>query len=169
MKCVDFINEYNAANDKKKCVTRHITRKYLPYETKIALSEKIIETSMFKMVNDKKIFYPNTPVRYLFFVMAIIQNYTDIEFNDGNNDTMASQNLETYNMLQENDAIDNIMSVIGTEGKQFNIVLSMILNDTMDRERNLIPYLDTKIEAWRLGMNVLGDAIANRVEEESRE
>ena len=161
-----FIEEYNAAVDKEKYVAKHIVKKYLPYAMKLDLCHRIIDVSMYTTINNAKVFKPDTPVRYLFFVMAIVENYTDIKFNTGSSDDVAlgQQNLESLDLLEESGATEVIMTVIGADIQKFNTVLEMMIDDVTDMERSLVPFLDTKIQAWQMSLNALDSALKDKVE-----
>lgn len=162
-----FIEEYKASANKEKYAEKHITKHYLPFEIKTGLAQKIIESSMYTIIQDKKIFKPDTPTRYMCFVMAIIQNYTDLEFSDSldNEHSVGQQNLNSFNLLEENDAIEIIMKAIGADIKRFNTVLQMTMDDVIDQERHLIPYLDTKIDAWQIALSTIGNVLEERMKE----
>ena len=59
MNIIQFIDEYEASANKKNYVEKHITKRYLPFETKVALAEQIIK-------NTSHI----TPRAYALFVLA---------------------------------------------------------------------------------------------------
>lgn len=166
MNTKEFIEEFNAAVDKEKYVAKHIVKKYLPYAMKLDLCRRIIDVSMYATINGVKVFKPDTPVRYLFFVMAIVENYTDIKFNSGNGDDVAlgQQNLESLDLLEENGAVDVIMAVIGADIQKFNTILKMMIDDAIDMERSLVPFLDTKIQAWQMSLSALDNALKDKVE-----
>lgn len=166
MNTKEFVEEFNAAVDKEKYVAKHIVKKYLPYAMKLDLCRRIIDVSMYTTINGAKVFKPDTPVRYLFFVMAIVENYTDIKFNSGNGDDVAlgQQNLESLDLLEESGAVEVIMTVIGADIQKFNSVLQMMIDDVTDMERSLVPFLDTKIQAWSLSMDAVNKAIQEKVE-----
>ena len=59
-----FIEEYNNANDKMKCIHRHITSEYVPYQDKIVQCRKIIDTTCRKTININDSINPDETVAY---------------------------------------------------------------------------------------------------------
>lgn len=161
MNIMQFIDEYEASANKKNYVEKHITKRYLPFETKVAVAKSIINNSMYATVGDKRIFRPDSPCKHMCTTMAIVQNYTDIELNNPNNNevTVGEQNLISFNLLEESGATKTILETIGMDVMKFQNIITLVLQDTMDMERNLVPFLDTKIEAWQMAMETLGTTL----------
>ena len=161
MNSKQFIDEYNKAVDKEKCAAKHIVKSYLPYNEKIVIAEKIVEHSMYATVNGVKTFKPDTIVRYFLFVMAVIEAYTDIKFSDDKAGDVAKgqQNLESFDLFESNGATEVFMKVIGADIGRLNTVLKMKVDDVTDMERSLVPFLDTKIQAFAMGNNALLEAM----------
>lgn len=157
----EFIEEYNKAADKEKCAAKHIVRKYIPYTEKIGIADKIIENAMYVMVNGVKTFKPDTTVRYFLFVMTIIETYTDIRFSDDKVDEVSrgQQNLESFDLFESNGATEVFMKVIGADIGRLNTVLEMKVDDVTDMERSLVPFLDTKFQAFAMSTNALAEAM----------
>lgn len=148
-----FIDEYNVANDKTKYVQKHMLNSYVPYEDKITECRKIIDITSHKMVtvNDQehKIYWNNTPMQHMFYILTLISLYTDIEWIKDSGDS--NENLKVYNELSKNGAIYTIISLITPFEKQsFDTVLNMVEEDTYENERSIPSYLDTKIDALEL-------------------
>ena len=161
MNTKEFFEEYNKAADKAKCAAKHVVKKYLPYNEKIAIAEKIVEHSMYVNVNGTKTFKPDTIVRYFLFVMAVIEAYTDIRFSDEKvDDTVrGQQNLDSFDLFEESGATEAFMSAIGADIGRLNTVLKMKVNDVTDMERSLVPFLDTKLQAFAMSSNALVEAM----------
>lgn len=148
-----FIDEYNVANDKTKYVQKHMLNSYVPYEDKVAECRKIIDITSHKMVtvNDQehKIYWNNTPMQHMFYIITLISLYTDIEWTKDSGDN--NENLKVYNELSKNGSIYTIISLITPFEKQsFDTVLNMVEEDTYENERSIPSYLDTKIDALEL-------------------
>lgn len=148
-----FIDEYNVANDKTKYVQKHMLNSYVPYEDKITECRKIIDITSHKMVtvNDQehKIYWNNTPMQHMFYILTLISLYTDIEWIKNSGDS--NENLKVYNELSKNGSIYTIISLITPFEKQsFDTVLNMVEEDTYENERSIPSYLDTKIDALEL-------------------
>lgn len=161
MNSKQFIDEFNKAADKEKCAAKHIVRKYIPYTEKIGIADRIIDNAMYVMVNGVKTFKPDTAVRYFLFVMAVIETYTDIKFSDDKVDNVAKgqQNLESFDLFESNGAMEIFMKVIGADISRLNTVLQMKIDDVTDMERSLVPFLDTKIQAFAMSNNALIEAM----------
>lgn len=148
-----FIDEYNVANDKTKYVQKHMLNSYVPYEDKVAECRKIIDITSHKMVtvNDQehKIYWNNTPMQHMFYILTLISLYTDIEWTKDSGDS--NENLKVYNELSKNGSIYTIISlIIPFEKQSFDTVLNMVEEDTYENERSIPSYLDTKIDALEL-------------------
>lgn len=148
-----FIDEYNVANDKTKYVQKHMLNSYVSYEDKIAECQKIIDITSHKMVNindqEHKIYWNNTPMQHMFYILTLISLYTDIEWTKDSGDS--NENLKVYNELSKNGSIYTIISLITPFEKQsFDTVLNMVEEDTYENERSIPSYLDTKIDALEL-------------------
>lgn len=148
-----FIDEYNVANDKTKYVQKHMLNSYVSYEDKIAECQKIIDITSHKMVNindqEHKIYWNNTPMQHMFYILTLISLYTDIEWTKDSGDS--NENLKVYNELSKNSSIYTIISLITPFEKQsFDTVLNMVEEDTYENERSIPSYLDTKIDALEL-------------------
>ena len=70
----EFVTKYQGSKQKNSLIEKQIKTKYISFETKIALSSKIINMSMYKEIMGKKVFVPDTPNRYQLFVQAVIQS-----------------------------------------------------------------------------------------------
>lgn len=148
-----FIDEYNVANDKTKYVQKHMLNSYVSYEDKIAECQKIVDITSHKImkINDQehKIYWNNTPMQHMFYILTLISLYTDIEWIKDSGDS--NENLKVYNELSKNGSIYIIISLITPFEKQsFDTVLNMVEEDTYENERSIPSYLDTKIDALEL-------------------
>lgn len=154
----EFFEEYNQSNNKAKCAEKHIVRTYIPYAEKLTLVNKVLRASMYQEVNGAETFVRDTAVCYYLFVMAMIEAYTDIRFNDGGTNN-EHQNIESFDLFEESGATEIFVQAIGEDTNKLNTVMKMKTDDMMDAERSLVPFLDTKIQAWQTGMNFLGEAL----------
>lgn len=157
MKISEFVDGFKKSANPHKYVTEHIKCKYIPYTEKIMAANKIIAASSYIEINGVKIFKPNTASKYMLFVSSIIQLYTDLEYekdDDGN-----SLIIEGFDLIEESGTTEIITEVIGIDVKRFNTVLKMCMDDTIDQERALVPFLDTKFQAMKIGMDYLGESL----------
>lgn len=150
-----FIDKYTKANSqqvKDGMLDKCVVATYVPYETKVAESKNIIENTCYKMINGKKVFYVDTPTRYILFIKVIITYYTDLEFDPINT-------LLQINLLEQYGLIDLIVSRIGPDYDKFQTVLNMTLDDVMTNERSLVSYLENMAESFSMTLGEMADQI----------
>ncbi len=150
-----FAEEYKNANDKEKCIQRHIVAEYVPYEEKIAQCHRIINTTSHKTIKvkeqDREMFWLNTPMRHMFYIITLLSFYTDIEWNKEANDD--NENLAMFNELSKCGAIYELVAAIPTyERTAFETVLDMVYDDVCENERSIIGYFDSKIDSVLLSL-----------------
>lgn len=148
-----FIEEYKKDNS---FISKHIVRKYIPFQEKIDSAKKIIQLSFYKKIEidgtKKTVFNMNTPYQYYFMILEIINKYTDIEIVDD------KQILNSFNTLEEMHITPKLIEAIGDDYNSFNTVLKMCIDDAIFNETNLTTYLDTKFEAISLALNTYQSA-----------
>ena len=150
-----FIDKYIKAKSqqaKDGLLDKCVVATYIPYETKVAESKNIIENTCYKMVNGKKVFYVDTPTRYILFIKTVILYYTDLKFDPTNT-------LLQINLLEQYGVIDQIVARIGPDYDKFQTVLNMALDDVMTNERSLVSYLENMGDSILLTL----DELANQV------
>lgn len=151
MKVSQFIDGYKATTKgKEEYINKHIVKNYIPYADKISTCDRIINSSM--MTNtEPNVFKMNTPMRKMLFALSIIDLYTDIDINWGNV-------LVDYDLLDESKLLIAIVSEIDRdEIEHFSSILNMMVDDYMVNNRELVSYIETKIEAMKLGFDALSD------------
>ncbi len=156
IKISEFINGYKLAKDKARYVEPHITTKYVAFEIKKAHAKRVIDFSMYKEVNGRKIFWADTPFQYELFTMTVIQLYTDIDLTDGVEEDGVW--LNGFNKLEEFGATGDIIKAIGADFQAFQTILKMEADDAMFNN-SLVNWLDTKAEALDITLGTLSDAI----------
>lgn len=156
MKFKDFITEYKIDNSS---ISKHIIKKYIPFQDKIDSAKKIIQLSLYKIIeidgNSKTVVQMNTPYQYYFMILELIDKYTDIEIADNHEDTTvkAQQMLNAFNTIEEMGITPKLIDAIGDDYKAFNSILKMCVDDAIFNETNLTTFLDTKFEAISLALN----------------
>jgi len=155
----EFVEKYNEAKQKNAFVNKHIVTNYITYETKISLARNIVEVSMYKYINEKKRFIPNTPVRYMLFVQALIDSYTDLEWDKTDDGVLDVS--EDFNNLEKNGLVEIIIAAIGDDITKFTTVLNMVVDDTIDTNRSIVPFLETKFEAISMLLDTFSQALEN--------
>lgn len=153
----EFVEKYNETKQKNAFVNKHIVTNYITYETKISLAKNIVEVSMYKYINEKKRFIPNTPVRYMLFVQALIDSYTDLEWDKTDDGVLDVS--EDFNNLEKNGLVEIIIAAIGDDITKFTTVLNMVVDDETDLNRSIIPFFETKFEAVSMVFDSLSQAI----------
>lgn len=143
-----FVDEYKIYG--KDYVAKHITNKYVTYAKKMSEARRIVDISMYKEIDGKKIFWHNTPIQYYLFILGLVKNYTDIEINS---------TIEDFDLLNQTGLIQEIISAIPhSEYAEFETVLKMTADDEINNVRSLPGYLDTKIETF---MTLINGIVSN--------
>lgn len=136
MKIKDFVDEYKALGNPLAQVDfakKHIKTKYMNYLMKVAKAEQIVQQSCYE--NDR--FKDNTPLRKYLEHVAIIESYTDLEFNP-------ELRMDEYDMLCECGALYSFLTT--DDGKRFLDIVDMTLRDHRENYRSFAGYLDGKGE-----------------------
>ena len=150
-----FITKFNAAEDKAVFCRMHIVNNYVDYQTKLTEVRKIAELGNYSSitVNEEEeartIFKRNTPIMYYLLKMRLLIDYTDIDIKDG-------EELEIFNALEEIGAVDALLSSIPEdEVTKWTKMLQMVNDDIYMNERDLVSYLETKVDALGMVMNTM--------------
>lgn len=141
-----FVAEYEKCSNNDDRVkflkTKLKTEKYLSYADKIALAENIVKSSSYAIIKeDGKLKQTdrialNSPMRYILFVMTVVDKYTNIEVNFGNI-------IPDFDALNFISLIEVIFEKIGDkETAEFNTVVEMVLNDFMSNKYQFKNYID---------------------------
>lgn len=133
-----FIDEYSKAPNEQamiRILKKHITNNYIDYATKIAEATSIINSTCYLEINGKRKFVINTPMRYVLFMTRVIVNYTDLQFDNENNELQ-------FNLLEKYGVLDIIPDLIGEDYNRFQTVMNMVISDTMENERSIISWID---------------------------
>ena len=153
-----FLTGYKAAKDKEAYVKKHMKRLYVPYTEKMAEAKKISELATHVEINGRKVYKKDTPLQYFLTTMRIIALYTDV--------TGAQDGFEMamYDAIVSSDAITSIFSCIPeSEITQFKTMIDMYISDIYENERDLVSYIETKIEAINLTSNQIFEALGEIV------
>lgn len=145
MTIVEFVTEYKkiaTESAKEKFFKSHIKTEYIGYAEKLALCEKIIDRSMYKIINEEKVFFINTPSRYMLFILSIVDMYMDIELQ-------WDKIMIDFDIIEKN-KIGSLLLDYVEDCKVLQTILKMMVDDKIDSERNIINYIDTKIKALKL-------------------
>lgn len=171
-----FVEEYekqvNDADKAKFLKTKLKTEKYMPYADKLALAENIVKSSSYAIVKEDGVLKQtdrvalNSPMRYVLFVMTVVDKYTNIEVDFKNI-------MPEFDALNFNSLIENIFEKVGDkETAEFNAVVEMVLNDFMANKYQFKNYIDDtllKVSGLVEKCAPLIDNIANKLDSMSEE
>ena len=149
MTAEQFINNYNTAADKNKFLSDCITTKYVKYTEKVADCRKIVNIT-FEIMGDKK-FCVDSPAQFVIFVMNLIYRYTDIDRSE-----MVVTDFES---LDEINLVNEILEKIPErELSSYNTILNMCKDDYISNNRDLVSFLETKIDSMSASINAILEA-----------
>lgn len=170
----NFVGEFLLKKDdesRKAYVKQHIIKDYLPYSLKMSICNNIVNTADYKHIvldeeHKQDYFSPNTAMRYYLFVLALIQNYTDImcvgsETNTSDPEAVGHDMMEIFDRFEKNGITTIFMECLDKEYRSLETVLKMKVADTIQLESNLPSYLNTKLDSLRL--------VAERIENASNQ
>ena len=171
-----FVEEYEKCtnnDDKAKFLkTKLKTEKYMPYSDKLTLAENIVRHSSYAMVKEDGALKQtdkialNSPMRYILFVMTVVDKYTNIEVNFRNI-------TPDFDALNFNSLIEIIFEKVGDkETAEFNTVVEMVLNDFMANKYQFKNYIDDtllKVSGMVEKCAPLIDNIASKLDSMSEE
>lgn len=171
-----FVEEYekqvNDADKEKFLKTKLKTEKYMPYADKLALAENIVKSSSYAIVKEDGVLKQtdrialNSPMRYVLFVMTVVDKYTNIEVDFKNI-------MPEFDALNFNSLIESIFEKVGDkETAEFNTVVEMVLNDFMANKyqfKNHINDTLSRVSGLVEKCAPLIDNIANKLDSMSEE
>lgn len=146
-KVIEFAKQYEEKlnnNDRATFLkTKLKVENYIEYAEKVLIAENIVRSSSYAISKDKDSgelmettqIHINSPMRYVLFVMSIVNKYTNIEVNFNNI-------MIEFDALNRNGLLELIMKKIGDkEITEFQTVVDMILNDFMTNEYEFKNYI----------------------------
>lgn len=142
MRVKDFVYnlEKKKEDDVVKFVEKHLKTHYISYSRKMSEAELIVKHSSTVEVNGRETFRVSSPMRWMLFVLAVLRNYTTLELN-------AENLVEDFDALDKSGAIETLFAVIGKDIDTFNTVLTMTYDDYATNERDLVSFVEHKIDA----------------------
>ncbi len=146
-----------ADNDDKKAelVRKHIVTDYVSYEKKITEARKIVDIADYVEVQEKKVYKRNSPNTYYLFILSLITNYTDFEWDKN------KEGLDIFNLFNKNGIIPLLISLLPeNEYEEFDTVLKMVESDEYENYRSFAGFMESKVEAINLTLNTLTEALA---------
>lgn len=142
----DFVEEYEKQltdDDKARFLKGKLkTERYMPYADKIALAERVVKSTSYAIDKEdgelKKTdrISLNSPMRYVLFVMTVVDKYTNIEVNFNNA-------MPEFDALNFCGLIEIIFEKVGDkEIGEFNTIVDMALNDFMANKYQFKNYIN---------------------------
>jgi hypothetical protein len=150
---------------KYNLIKNHVKTNYIDYQTKVVICKSIVKSTWEEQVQNRIIYKKDTPMQYLFFVMKLVEQYTDIEFE-------AEKIYDAYNALNQADVFELLFSptsdsdslISQKEYKEFQTILNMCNDDYYENFRSLGSILETKLEAFSLATNAISEAFKEVLE-----
>ena len=156
---VDMFCKTYKANSKAKDKTfedfikKHITTKYISFIQKNVYCTSIVYNSCHKKDGDREFIEIDSVMRYMHFIMRLIDLYTDIEITP---DTL----VEDYDKLNEIGAIETLIAAIPeSEYAEFSTILNMKLDDFRENEYSLTALLYNLKESFSLSEEIITSAL----------
>lgn len=158
MKYTEFVFKFKKYKDDEKKVAELvqsvIKTHYIPWVRKNTIATEIARKGLYN--TDGK-FAPDTAKVYFLYVVAILKNYTNLEWSDGEDEAV-------FDALDEVGAVESIIGEVGKDAGVFQTVLDMHVDDTTDSERNLVDFFGFKIdELLQSAVNVFQTEILNKM------
>lgn len=164
MEYKQFITGFKNSKDKEAYAKKHVKVSYVPYADKLTEAKKIADIATHVEINGKKVYKKNTPIQYYLTTVRILMLYTDI--------TSEGNDIEMYDQLVSTDAITPLFSHIPeSELAQFKAMIDMCVSDIYENERDLVSFLETKIEAIGLTTDTIIQSLSEVISknEETKE
>lgn len=161
MKIMEFIEAMSKENSTKRIGVILETKKYLPIAEKRRIAEAVIEACA---TDNGGFIQIDSLDKYIMFTIAVISNYTNLEFG------LDGDYLSDYDKLCEAGLLDAVIATFDKEYARTNEILNMLLadklqhnsaeasfaaivsglNNSMDK---LVGSLNKKIEEMNLDLN----------------
>lgn len=151
----NFVKNYKSTNNKEQFWDKHIKTKYISAETKQVYAKSIAKACNHIKVNNKEIYKPNTFNTYIFFIVKLVELYTDIDFPDDPDFNIA----EYYDKLNEVGIIDEFVNVIQKEYREFHDILKMEADDLYQSEYSVSSLLYSIKETLLMSSDVFGKVL----------
>lgn len=143
----EFCKKYNDTKieqTKEMLIKQVMNVHYVPYEMKITICKKIVDSSYYN--NDKdtnvKRMHIDSPSKYLLYCLYLINEYTHININFTNC-------LEEFNLLNKYELLDIIHANISEkELKEFYMILDMVENDVIQNEYETHAFISNQVERF---------------------
>lgn len=140
-----------------------LINKYIPFITKVAECKNLVEITSHKTIAKKKIFSVDSTTRHLFYVMKLIQLYTDVEFED-------DELIDAYDELNKKQILYSILDELipDSELTEFKNIMEMTINDLYENERSTSAIFSNLKDAIGLMLGDLKDAVEEATEDNAQ-
>ena len=153
----NFINTSNGVEEKIKYLKKKLNVKpYIPFTEKRELCETVLDGCCETVGSIVEV---DSVSRYLFFTIAIIAKYTDLEF--GKTDGLDS--VDEYDMLCQIGVLNEILAVIGGEYETCNNILNLMMADIDANNNNTAVVLDNAVRKLLGSVDKITDALAKKI------
>ena len=137
-----------------------IKTKYIPIALKMLECDLIIKSAYYTTMKigdiEKKIFRQNTVAKRVLLNMMLIDKYTNIEFDK-------ARVFDEYDKLMERELMLPIIEKIPeSEILEFHDIMESMIHDIFVNERDLVSYIDNKLEALNLSLDDMITSLAKK-------
>lgn len=159
----DFCKKYNGENSEqlKEILIKSVMNvRYVPYEIKITICKKIIESAYYQK-NDvgSKTLHVNSTTKHMLYHLYLVKQYTHIDVDFTNC-------LDEFNLLNKNGLFDIIFSNISNkELDEFNMILNMVESDIFKNEYNTRAFISNQVERFGELFGHIAEPALNRLTE----
>lgn len=156
--------------DIKDCNDIKIITEYVPYITKVAECKNIADVTSHKEVAGKRIFVADSTTRHLFYIMKLVQLYTDVEFED-------NELVEAYDTLNEKLILDDLFGQVHNDGtstipmiswlelRDFKAVMDMVIDDLYENEHSVGAILGNLKDSIGAVLGTMLDSMVEAIDE----
>ena len=139
-------------------IKKHITTQYISYLEKCVYCDGIIKSSSYIKDGDKEIVKIDSSRRYLFFIMRLIQLYTDLDIKNEN----GYNPVDDYDKLNEVGAIEALIAAIPqSEYTEFSTLLDMKMDDFIENEYSIKAFAYNLKESLKISEDIINSVLAD--------
>lgn len=152
----EFINTYNkkeSDQEKLDYIKSMVKIEYMPFVTKMTLSEKIIENAYWDDIEKKNIVKVNSPIRHILHVYTIINNYTYVKID---NKKMADE----YDELNKEGLVTEFIKIIGDDVTEFTAIEEMTAQDFMTNHYGTQAFIQNQVTRVNDVLKQVGTSLA---------
>lgn len=158
-----FLREYSVAKKQKETavdtfIKKHIKNEYIGFIEKSVICDGIVKATTRVKDGDIEVIKIDSANRYIFFIMKLIDLYTDINIEITDDTNIA----EIYDKLNKVQAVEAILNNIPeSEYSEFSTILNMKMDDFRDNEYSITALLYNLKKGFSLFENVINQALDN--------